>query len=1015
MSVQLKKTVSWILLLGMLLFAVPIQPAFAADVADYITINSVAVSNGVLTVNFDTGASHDEGASVIVCLVHKEDADTLSGSTPADTWTVNDLMSEADWTGMVEAGTLMYDYFAYGTATYGQVATNQTITASVKSTSLSSATGDFTVFVFSGWDQGPTVPASQTIALVNGSTPKPLEYTGGTLNFTVGTAATNQTVATAKYGNSTTYSYALKTGTLPAGLTLAADGSGKITGTPTAVNEAGATVTITVTNAGDTKDADWTIKVAKGKKATPTITVSDITTTGFKVNVPADAHYVITTSATAPTDEAAYDQAGTGAAVEITGKTAGTQYYVHAIRKGDANYNKSDAKTQAVKTAEPVQATIEAFAQTKAPYGTALPAVVVKAGGKTLVKDTDYTVAWTQAAGGAVNETTPVVGVYTATVTIKDTDAYKTPAPNTITFTIEKATPVLNGTLTQTPTEVAAGSTLADVTLTGTYKNPVNTGMTVAGSIDWKNADATVINGTTKTQDYTFTPDDTDNYNTVQGTHTISLAGLTNPVVSYSDLTHTYDGTKKAATVTWTTPAAGTLTEGTDYKVYYTGTGDTTYTKSDVAPTDAGTYTVSIEIIGNAANTYNNPVATDTLTINPKEIAKTDFDYSGLTVSKREDGTTDPGTVGGSVKFNNGVIIAGDNVTMKVTAGAYADATVGTDKTVTLTFALDGADKGNYVLAADAGTGEFNKAEITKKMSGSIGGGSSSSGSKYYDVTYKVGKGGTISGSDSESVKANAYPTKTPKVTAKDGYEFKGWSLDGKTIVDPSDVRIKEDTTFTAIFDSNKTADLNKEDHIAYVRGYEDGTFAPNKSITRAEAITIFARLMNEKMDVEASYNSSFSDVKAGAWYANYIGYMEDYNIINGYEDGTFRPDAAITRAEFAAMASRFDKLENTDKNAFTDVAASHWAINSINSAYAKGWIGGYPDGTFRPNQNISRAEVVSIVNNMLEREIDAASIAGAQYKTFPDVATNHWAYFDVIEAANEHDYNKDGNKETWK
>lgn len=331
--------------------------------------------------------------------------------------------------------------------------------------------------------------------------------------------------------------------------------------------------------------------------------------------------------------------------------------------------------------------------------------------------------------------------------------------------------------------------------------------------------------------------------------------------------------------------------------------------------------------------------------------------------------------------------------------------------TVEVTARTEGAPTDNYTLLPVAA----EKGQLTIKANASSVGGGGSSGGKYYDVTYEVGKKGEISGKDSESVKANAYPSKAPKVTAKDGYEFKGWSLDGKTIVDPTDVRITKDTTFTAIFESNKTADLNKDDHIAYVRGYEDGTFAPNKSITRAEAITIFARLMNEKMDVDASYSSSFNDVKAGAWYANYIGYMEDYNIINGYEDGSFRPDAAITRAEFAAMASRFDKLENTDKNAFTDVAASHWAINSINSAAAKGWIGGYPDGTFRPNQYISRAEVVSIVNNMLEREIDAASIAGAQYKTFPDVAANHWAYYDVIEAANEHDYNKDGNKETWK
>lgn len=482
------------------------------------------------------------------------------------------------------------------------------------------------------------------------------------------------------------------------------------------------------------------------------------------------------------------------------------------------------------------------------------------------------------------------------------------------------------------------------------------------------------------------------------------------------------DEYEAGATVTITAPAAEAGYTFKDWTVKAPATGVTLVDATQATTT----FTMPAEAVEVEAN-YTAELVIDPVTEMSKKVSELEglkvADFIAATTPTTEEALAD--LFDEEVTFTAGVATL-NGVTIKV----YKDDTYA-DVDDTLNGALTGevGDEFYYTVEVTADqAGKPSENYTLKQLAAkqgvltiranatSIGGGSSSSGSKYYDVTYEVGRKGEISGKGNESVKANAYPTKTPKVTAKDGYEFKGWSLDGKTIVDPADVRIKEDTTFTAIFESTKQATLNSEDHIVYIRGYEDGTFAPNKSITRAEAITIFARLMNEKMDVDANYTNSFNDVKAGAWYANYIGYMEDYNIINGYEDGTFRPDAAITRAEFAAMASRFDKLENTDKNAFTDVAAGHWAINSINSAAAKGWINGYPDGTFRPNQYISRAEVVSIVNSMLGRKINADSIAGAEYKTFPDVANNHWAYYDVIEASNEHDYDKDETgKNTWK
>lgn len=142
-----------------------------------------------------------------------------------------------------------------------------------------------------------------------------------------------------------------------------------------------------------------------------------------------------------------------------------------------------------------------------------------------------------------------------------------------------------------------------------------------------------------------------------------------------------------------------------------------------------------------------------------------------------------------------------------------------------------------------------------------------------------------------------------------------------------------------------KTATLNKTDHFAFLKGYPGGGFAPGKNMSRAEVTTMFARLLTEQMEANKSYPASFSDVTSAHWAANYIGYMEQFGIVRGYRDGTFRPNAPITRAEFAAICCRFEQL--TDGTAaFTDVPASHWAAKSIAYAATRGWVTGYADGT---------------------------------------------------------------------
>lgn len=216
-------------------------------------------------------------------------------------------------------------------------------------------------------------------------------------------------------------------------------------------------------------------------------------------------------------------------------------------------------------------------------------------------------------------------------------------------------------------------------------------------------------------------------------------------------------------------------------------------------------------------------------------------------------------------------------------------------------------------------------------------------------------------------------------------------------------------------FVNRKAAELNRTDHLAFLSGYANGTFGPDRNMTRAEVTTMFARLLTEKMAVDQTYSNTFSDVAKSHWAANYIGYMQQFGIITGYADGSFRPDASVTRAEFAAIASRFEKLTEGNKS-FSDVPSSHWAAKYINFAATRGWVNGYADGTFRPNNSITRAEVAAVTCRLLERNADQSYIRShlSELRAFTDVSESHWAYWYTIEAANGHDYTKSGSSETW-
>ena len=296
------------------------------------------------------------------------------------------------------------------------------------------------------------------------------------------------------------------------------------------------------------------------------------------------------------------------------------------------------------------------------------------------------------------------------------------------------------------------------------------------------------------------------------------------------------------------------------------------------------------------------------------------------------------------------------------------------------------------------------------------GGGGGGTVSSTYNVTVTDKDGKTVS--VTKSIKNDAITLTLPNGTTLDGsnyYTITVTNRQGEAAKD-IDVTLKDR-------DGNEEVGVTDENghlilpnisvtHRSYIIGYEDGTFRPEGNITRAEAAAIFARniaeLKGEKIN---NSTSSFDDVESGMWYTSYISYLEKYDIINGYEDGTFRPDEEITRAEFVAMAERayslFADVEDGNENIFTDIDNSHWAAEHIYTAIAMDWIKGYADGTFRPDNHITRAEVVTIVNRVTERNADEDFIDEnvSDLLNFSDVRNKgYWAYYDIAEAANTHD-----------
>ena len=255
----------------------------------------------------------------------------------------------------------------------------------------------------------------------------------------------------------------------------------------------------------------------------------------------------------------------------------------------------------------------------------------------------------------------------------------------------------------------------------------------------------------------------------------------------------------------------------------------------------------------------------------------------------------------------------------------------------------------------------------------------------------------------------NIYRDYTLTDASRSGYTFYGWDLtkSGSTYY------------FTAMWSRYKSDVpymLNGTDHYAYIKGYPNGSFKPTDTITRAEAATIFYRLLTDstRKAYATTYNS-FKDVPATAWYNTAVSTMAKLGIVNGGADGYFRPNDPITRAEIAAMIARCDGAYYTGTSTVFSDTYGHWAASYIARAYELGWINGYGT-TYAPDRYISRAETVAVLNRVLNRAPQYTSDLTRNYTTFSDVATSAWYYLDVEEAANSHTYTRKTNAdyETW-
>ena len=328
-----------------------------------------------------------------------------------------------------------------------------------------------------------------------------------------------------------------------------------------------------------------------------------------------------------------------------------------------------------------------------------------------------------------------------------------------------------------------------------------------------------------------------------------------------------------------------------------------------------------------------------------------------------------------------------------------------------------------------------------------------------YTVTFQPGSNGSLTTADdplaTQMVQEASHVSGTPGITANSRYRFDGWQLNGTgTVYTDEQVKllpVNGDMTFVASYtyrsgggssgSSSKPKDDPKEEpkppeasqpevadpevtgvagsletvlHGSYLHGYETGDFGPNRNMTRAEAAQMFFALLKQK---DVPITVEFTDVSTDAWYAQAVHTLASLGIVEGVGENRYDPTRPISRAEFAAIATRFAKANTEGIVSFEDVSNRDWFHNAVLTAANYGWISGYEDNTFKPHSSITRAEVTTIVNRMLARRADQAFVTQHIHaiKRFRDVDSTFWAYYDIMEATNGHDYDKLEHIEGWK
>lgn len=329
------------------------------------------------------------------------------------------------------------------------------------------------------------------------------------------------------------------------------------------------------------------------------------------------------------------------------------------------------------------------------------------------------------------------------------------------------------------------------------------------------------------------------------------------------------------------------------------------------------------------------------------------------------------------------------------------------------------ADLDDYII-----TFTYTKNNTSGGGSSGGGGGGDSSTVSSYTIKASAGNGGIISPSGNVSVKRDE--DQSFHINPINGYRISDVIVDGKSVGAVSTytfdsvkanhtIEVKFTKLNSIVADPEVTGVagwLQTKEHNGYMGGYGNGLFGPNDNMTRAQAAQMFYNLLLNK-DVDITVD--FTDVPADAWYGNAVRTLASLGVIKGIGDGQFAPNRTITRAEFTVIAMRFANVSADVTNPFTDIASNDWYYTAVTSAVSYGWINGYSDGSFRPQATITRAEVVTIVNRMLNRTADRNFVDSNATAQFDDVPNTYWAYYNIMEATIAHDHSIDNDGvESW-